>query len=269
MAWLEDDPSTNLVWLSNDTRMGRRGFLALANATEGLTTGADVVMQAPPTPTATFLRILLDQGESAAMDYAGTLDWSNPPVANAAAIQATGAPDGGVGETLYAWAPATADAGAEWLTLNWDVPVKAHTVHVQFTQVPGVLTALDTGSGEQAITDFSFRQGESAQGAPIEMYSFENPAELDTITLHLDTTQVAGWPQIDAVGLIDARGKIHWADSANASTSYFDAAPIALHDLPTRSILAKLARRLEENGPLLQQKKPRRSGAISSQRVSP
>ena len=29
------------------------------------------------------------------------------------------------------------------------------------------------------------------------------------MTLYIDTTAVAGWPQIDAVGLIDEAGEIH------------------------------------------------------------
>lgn len=257
MAYIEDDPSTNMVWLSNDKRMGRRGFLALANGAESLMVGNNVPIEAPKTPAYTFFRTLLDEGEHAAIAYLGTLDWSDAPVANAAATQATGAPDGGVGETQLAWAPATADAGTEWLSLSWKQKVRARAVHVQFTQIPGVLTALDCGAGFDAITTFPVQKSESDVGAFIEIYSFEDPQEIDKITLQMDTAKVQGWPQIDAVGLIDDRGEVHWADGALSSSSAFDAGDVSLHDLPTPQILDKLMRRLRENDRLAEAERVR------------
>jgi hypothetical protein len=78
MAWMEDDPATNLVWLSNDVRMCRRGFLALANGTESLTAGGDVPMEAPPTPAATFLRTLLDIGAGAETITGFSISYGEP-----------------------------------------------------------------------------------------------------------------------------------------------------------------------------------------------
>jgi CubicO group peptidase (beta-lactamase class C family) len=254
MAWLEDSPSTNLVWLSNDSRKGRWGFMGLARGSAGLLVGRDVPIEAPATPLYSFLQILLDEGEEAAISFAETLDWRNPPVANAAAIQATGVPDGGIGETMWAWAPATADAGAEWLALGWTERVVAQAVHVQFTQIPGVITGMDIGAGEQDIADFMVERSNDGESehhsgtmAPVETYTFGSPIDLDAITLHMNTADVAGWPQIDAVGLVDENGEVHWANTATASTSAFAAGGVALHDLPTRATLGKLALRLDDN----------------------
>ena len=38
--------------------------------------------------------------------------------------------------------------------------------------------------------------------------------------LEIASTKVPGWNEIDAVGLMDAKGDLTWADSARASTTY-------------------------------------------------
>jgi hypothetical protein len=68
------------------------------------------------------------------------------------------------------------------------------------------------------------------------------------VRIELETAQTPGWPQIDAAGLVDGGGNTHWAVSAEASTSAFMSGAVSMHDLPTPDILAKLARRLDENG---------------------
>jgi CubicO group peptidase (beta-lactamase class C family) len=248
LAWMEDDPTTTMSMLINDRRIGRRGSNALFMGLLNLMLGADVPIEAPPTPLYSFLNILLKDGETAAMAYSDGLDWSHPPVANAAASQATGAPNGGVGETMFAWAPATADAGEEWLTLAWDRPLLAHAVIVTFTQIPGVLTGVDLGSGMKSLSEFRLEKSESDDRAPIVTINFNKTVELGSLTLHMNTAEVPGWPQIDAVGIVDEDGDVHWADEATASSSAFAASGVGMHDLPTRETLAKLARRLEENG---------------------
>ena len=246
-AWFEQEPANQFIALMNDTRIGRRGSFPFFTGIVQRALGSEEPAQAVPTPAHSFLEILLAEGEDAAIVYAATLDWSNPPIANAAASQATGAPNGGVGETMFAWAPATADAGEEWLTLSWAEPIQAHALHIQFTQIPDVLTAVDFGHGPSALATLSQISGQSAGGAPLEVFTLQQASPLQSITLHMNTANVPGWPQIDAVGLEDENGEIHWANGATASTSAFDARGVTMHDLPTRAILDKLALRLEEN----------------------
>jgi hypothetical protein len=40
------------------------------------------------------------------------------------------------------------------------------------------------------------------------------------IKVYLDSPAVAGWNEIDAVGLIDTKGKTQWATSADASSTF-------------------------------------------------
>jgi hypothetical protein len=40
------------------------------------------------------------------------------------------------------------------------------------------------------------------------------------VKVYIDSPSVAGWNEIDAVGLRDADGKTHWAAKAEASTTF-------------------------------------------------
>lgn len=46
--------------------------------------------------------------------------------------------------------------------------------------------------------------------------------DLSRIRVYLNSPRVAGWNEIDAVGLLDETGKTHWATSATASSTYAD-----------------------------------------------
>lgn len=247
LAWLDGEPESRMVALVNDMRLGRQGsfpfFIGLVQIMLGAPEGTPPV----PTPMADMLEVLQENGADAALEMIAGLDWSNPPVANAAASQATGAPNGGVGETMYAWAPETADAGEEWLRLRWAQPVKATSLRVQFSQIPGVITGLEIGVDPVQARHAPDAVEHSEEGAPIEIYTLVR-GDISELTLHLDTGRQAGWPQIDAVGLVDANGEVHWADAAEASTSAFMSGDVSIHDLPSPANLARLAQRLEETG---------------------
>jgi WD40 repeat protein len=65
--------------------------------------------------------------------------------------------------------------------------------------------------------------GPVVHAAP-RVLAFEVSAEapVSRIRLHLASTQVPGWNEIDAVALVDESGKRHWADRAAASSTYAD-----------------------------------------------
>lgn len=48
--------------------------------------------------------------------------------------------------------------------------------------------------------------------------------DVSRIRIYLDSPKVPGWNEIDAVGLLDATGKTHWATGATASSTYADRA---------------------------------------------
>jgi CubicO group peptidase (beta-lactamase class C family) len=235
--------------VQNNTRAGRVGSLALLRGflyTRVLDRPGDAAV--PAAPLAETLALLDSGGIEAALRYRETLDMSDAPVASAAASQATGAPDGGVGETAFAWAPATADAGPEWLELGFGEPVTAARLDIHFTQIPDALRRVRLGADGPVLERDAARPATSETGAPVVQFDLPVGLAIDTVRIELETAQTPGWPQIDAIALTDTEGGTHWARSAEASTSAFMAGAVSMHDLPTPDILSKLALRLDETG---------------------
>jgi len=234
------------VYLLNDSSPGRQTARALLlGGLQTLVFGAEEIPNSPPAPLAHALELIRAGETDQALAYVRSLDMSDAPVASAAASQAVGEPDGGVGETAYAWAPATADAGEEWLRLGFTPGLEAAQVEVHFTQIPDAFAGLDINDAPSGLTATA---STSEAGAPVLTFTLAEPVPVEAVTIHLDTAATPGWPQIDAIALIGSEGQRVWADSATASTSAFDASDVSMHDLPTASSLDLLARRLEENG---------------------
>lgn len=137
--------------------------------------------------------------------------------------QACGAPDTRqAGDRKTAWASATADGQDEWLELTFPEPVRPIAVLVYENLNPGALIQVSAQGegGRSAVlwsgkdpTDRSAEKGVSL--VPV------SPAfDLNRIRLHLASKSVPGWNEIDAVGLLDADGRTHWAATAIASSTY-------------------------------------------------
>ncbi|WP_203292480.1 serine hydrolase domain-containing protein [Maricaulis parjimensis] len=234
--------------VQNNTRAGRSGSVGLLLGVIYITElGSPESAAIPPTPLDDFLSALNTVGVEAARDYRDALDMSRAPVASAADFQALGEPDGGVGETSLAWAPATADAGAEWLELGFPAVADARYLDIHFTQIPDALQSVRLSSGVVLDAGAAVRLTSEA-GAPIVRFALAGGTGPDTVRLELETAQTPGWPQIDAVALIDAADEAHWAISADASTSAFLSGGVAAHDLPSDAILGKLASQLDAHG---------------------
>ncbi len=235
--------------VQNNSRAGRPGSIELLRGViYVLMIDRPDSASVPETPLADFLAVLDREGVEAARAYRATLDLSQQDEASAAAFQAEGAPDGGVGETALAWAPATADAREEWLQVGFEPGADARWLDVHFTQIPDALTAVRVGADAPLVPAAEATRLASEAGAPVVRFSLEAGAPVDTVTVHLDTAATPGWPQIDAVGLVSADGTTRWALSSDASTSAFMSGSVSIHDLPTDPILDKLARRLDEQG---------------------
>jgi len=140
--------------------------------------------------------------------------------------QATGAPNTwpNAGDLGTAWASQTPDGQREWLELTYDAPIRPAAVLIYETYNPGAVDRIT---------------GYDAAGKEIELWSGADPTpagsekgisviplhpafDLKRIRVYLDSPRVAGWNEIDAVGLLDAAGTTHWAASATASSSYAD-----------------------------------------------
>ena len=135
--------------------------------------------------------------------------------------QVIGEPDTmSAGDQHTAWAPATADGGAEWLQLGYEKPVEVAQVKVRETCGAGciakVAAVLENGA------EVVIWQGRESAGDGIVDAPFNAPPGLTArgVKVYLDTARVPGWNEIDAVELIGRDGSHQWAATAAASSSY-------------------------------------------------
>jgi hypothetical protein len=139
------------------------------------------------------------------------------------ASQAVGEPDANTtSDSPRAWCPAQANSGSEWLVLDFDekVPVSQIVVHenlatgaiVRITDYPvlGPETTLWQGTDSPQMSVTSAVSTMPVAGA----------AKTNRIKVYLDTSQITGWAEIDAVGLVDENGRTTWASGAKASSTW-------------------------------------------------
>ena len=131
-----------------------------------------------------------------------------------------------LGATLYtlltAWASLTPDGQDEWLLLEYAEPIVPAAILIHETFNPGAV---------QRITAFRL------DGEEVEVWKGQDPTPVgagrgvseipvhlqfktNRVRLYLASRAVAGWNEIDAVGLREPSGKVHWAASADASSTY-------------------------------------------------
>lgn len=134
--------------------------------------------------------------------------------------QATGKPNcPGAGDNQLAWATLAADAGVEWLELDFANPVPVDKIIVHQNDNPGAIVRIEAHDTDEPTVLWS---GESAKGpAPLaEVFVAEAKATTKTIRVVLDTRIVPGWNEIDAVELVGRDGSRQWAVAARASSAY-------------------------------------------------
>lgn len=137
--------------------------------------------------------------------------------------QATGAPNtNAAGDRVTAWASRSADGQDEWLMVEFDKMMVPTAVVVHETYNPGALvrvTAFKSDGSEvevwKGVDPTPVGAGKGLSKIPIKI-TFKTRR----IKLYIASSKVAGWNEIDAVGLVDKAKKVHWAARASASTTY-------------------------------------------------
>lgn len=144
--------------------------------------------------------------------------------------QATGEPDtDGPGDLVTAWASRTQDEQDEWLELEYDHAFKPTGVIVHETFHPGALNRITMFQSNTEETDAWRGTDPTPRSAEhgVSIIPVTVPFETNKIRLYLASKEVPGWNEIDAVGLIDGRGKTHWAVRAAASSTYAENAALS------------------------------------------
>jgi hypothetical protein len=140
--------------------------------------------------------------------------------------QATGAPDTWPksGDIPTAWASKTPDGQREWLELTYATPLRPVAALVYETLNPGAVdrvTGYDASGNEVELWSGS-DPTPAGKDKGISVIPLHPDFDVKRIRIYLDSQRVAGWNEIDAVGLIDDAGKTSWASSATASSTYAD-----------------------------------------------
>lgn len=142
--------------------------------------------------------------------------------------QATGAPDAAMGtDAPEAWASLTPDGQDEWLELGYAEPVDTVAVLVYENCSPGALSQVVVHSADQPGLSFTWTGKDptkKSETSGISVIPLRVPMKTKKVKLTIDSKAVPGWNEIDAVGLLDRQGKVHWATTAQASSTFADQA---------------------------------------------
>jgi hypothetical protein len=163
--------------------------------------------------------------------------------------QATGEPDTTeAGDIVTAWASLTPDDQDEWLLLEYAEPVVPRAVLVHETYNPGALARVTVfkldGTEVEVWKGKDPTAPDEAKG--VSVIPFKVDFKVNRVKLYINSKEVPGWNEIDAVGLKDADGKTHWAASADASSTFAQQRPAVPEPMPTSAANAERIRKLEE-----------------------
>ncbi len=134
--------------------------------------------------------------------------------------QVLGPPDtSAAGDAPTAWASLQATAGPEWLALGFDTAVELAQIRIRETYNPGAISKVTTivNGAEVVLWEGTAAK---AKGMRDFVVPVSGSMHANSIFVHLDTTRVSSWPEIDAVELVGRDGSRQWATSANASSTY-------------------------------------------------
>ncbi len=143
--------------------------------------------------------------------------------------QATGEPDTKLpGDQVTAWASYSTDTQDEWLQLTYKDPVLATAVLVYETYNPGAVTKVTAVDGENETILWEGKDPVviDKDGRGIADIAVTPDMPVKTIKIYLASKAIFGWNEIDAVGLGDADGNIHWAETATASSTFAEPPPM-------------------------------------------
>jgi len=136
--------------------------------------------------------------------------------------QALGPPDTSIaGDQVTAWASREPDGGPEWLRLGFGKAVDIAEVRIRETYNPGAISRVAAiVDGQDRVLWEGVEEVAPAPGTFLVPVSDKVVAR--TIVVHLDTTRVPGWNEIDAVELVGKDGSRQWAQTSSASSSFAD-----------------------------------------------
>lgn len=147
------------------------------------------------------------------------------PARNWGPEQATGEPDTpGAGDISTAWASKTEDGQEEWLELEYEGDITPTVVIIHETYNPGAVCKLVTytETGMHYVLWEGKDPVKEEGGRGIAEIEVQPVMKITKLRVYIDSENVPGWNEIDAVGIKDVDGTVHWAKKATASSTYAD-----------------------------------------------
>jgi hypothetical protein len=140
-----------------------------------------------------------------------------------------------------AWASKTPDNDDEWLLLEYDEPVVPIAINIHESFNPGAVNRVTVFKLDGAEVEVFKGADPTAVGSGSGVSEVECKVDFKTtrVKLYIDSKNVAGWNEIDAVGVKDKDKNVHWAKHATASSTY--AAPY-----PGEDVAASYEERIEK-----------------------
>ena len=139
--------------------------------------------------------------------------------------QACGAPDTlQPGDFATAWASATPDGQREWLEVDFGEQIDGIALVVYENNAPGAVDKLVLLDGGANVIEVRGVKDPTPTSAPSGVSIFPLVGSMHGVRVEIDSSNVPGWNEIDAVGLLDKQGQVHWAKTAKASSTFADVA---------------------------------------------
>lgn len=142
--------------------------------------------------------------------------------------QAEGPPDTRrAGDSSTAWASQSTDGQEEWLLCHYADAVHARALFIYETLGPGAVnkvTAFDERGQEVTVWE-GIDPTPRDQRIGVSVIPIRPGFKASKFRIHIDSPAVAGYNEIDAVGLRDAAGSLQWAKKVEASSIFGAAQP--------------------------------------------
>ncbi|HKD35801.1 MAG TPA: M56 family metallopeptidase [Pirellulales bacterium] len=163
--------------------------------------------------------------KDAAHQWIADVQWSNVKLQKRpwGYEQACGPPDTNQpGDFPTAWASASPDGQREWLDVMFGEKIDGVALVVYESNAPGAIDRLWLLDEQGKTTEKHDVKDPTPTTAASGVSIFPLVAVTHGVRIELDSERVAGWNEIDAVGLLDKKGQIHWATSAKGSSTFAD-----------------------------------------------
>jgi hypothetical protein len=153
--------------------------------------------------------------------------------------QATGPPNTPIpGDQPTAWASLGADDQAEWLVLEFEAAVVPNAILVHENCAPGAVVKAShypRFGREQTLWEGA-DPTLVGSGGGVSRLPVTSDVSTSRIKIYIDSQNVPGWNEIDAVGLVYGdNNQVIWAKSATASSSYAEWASGGFQSFQSRS----------------------------------